>query len=145
VQVNDKKKTPGQIRSSVVSQALSKPPNFLSFRVRFSLSSLQKYTYYLRTGIGDKNILDAYGINVNLDLPAVGTNLRTRSFPHFLYHASLPTCSQRFAKSFLYKLGCIMVSPQDHFWVPFIAETDPKYESVEVLSDPARAAAEWKV
>jgi hypothetical protein len=38
-----------------------------------------------------------------------------------------------------------MVSPQDHFWVPFIAETDPKYESVEVLGDPARAAAEWKV
>ncbi|KAJ7860375.1 GMC oxidoreductase [Mycena olivaceomarginata] len=55
------------------------------------------------SGIGDKNILDAYGINSS-DL-----------------------------------------FPEDHFWVPFIAETDPKYESVEVLGDPARAAAEWKV
>ncbi|KAJ7627823.1 alcohol oxidase [Mycena polygramma] len=33
---------------------------------------------------------------------------------------------------------------QDHFWSPFVTETDPKYESVEVLGDSARAAEEWK-
>ncbi|KAJ6597795.1 alcohol oxidase [Mycena vulgaris] len=34
---------------------------------------------------------------------------------------------------------------QDHFWCPYVAETDPKYESTEVLADPARAAKEWKL
>ncbi|KAJ7860380.1 glucose-methanol-choline oxidoreductase [Mycena olivaceomarginata] len=29
------------------------------------------------SGIGDKNVLNAHGIGVNLDLPAVGSNLRT--------------------------------------------------------------------
>ncbi|KAJ6537710.1 hypothetical protein B0H19DRAFT_1382431 [Mycena capillaripes] len=33
---------------------------------------------------------------------------------------------------------------QDHFWSPFVTEVDSKYESVEILSDPARAAEEWK-
>ncbi|KAJ7627826.1 alcohol oxidase [Mycena polygramma] len=33
---------------------------------------------------------------------------------------------------------------EDHFWSPFVTEVDPKYESAEVLSDPARAAEEWK-
>ncbi|KAF8211107.1 GMC oxidoreductase-domain-containing protein [Mycena galopus ATCC 62051] len=37
------------------------------------------------SGIGDKNILQAHGIHVNLDLPAVGTNLRKSSILfHFL-------------------------------------------------------------
>ncbi|KAJ7482022.1 alcohol oxidase [Mycena latifolia] len=34
---------------------------------------------------------------------------------------------------------------QDHFWSPYVAETDPKYESIEVLNDPVRAAEEWKL
>ncbi|KAK7050312.1 GMC oxidoreductase [Favolaschia claudopus] len=34
---------------------------------------------------------------------------------------------------------------QDHFWSPFVTETDTKYESVEIMSDPARAAREWKI
>ncbi|KAJ7173929.1 alcohol oxidase [Mycena crocata] len=67
------------------------------------------------SGIGDKKVLDAHGIDVKLDLPAVGTNLRS--------HPIL----------------------QDHFWSPFVTETDPKYESAEVLGDPARAAKEWKI
>jgi hypothetical protein len=32
---------------------------------------------------------------------------------------------------------------QDHFWCPYVTETDSKYESVEVLKNPARAAEEW--
>ncbi|KAF8140819.1 alcohol oxidase [Mycena galopus ATCC 62051] len=34
---------------------------------------------------------------------------------------------------------------QDHFWSPFVLETDSKYESAEVLTNPARAAEEWKL
>lgn len=61
------------------------------------------------SGIGDKDVLEAHGVQVHLDLPGVGTNL------------------------------------QDHFWCPFVVETDPQYESVEVLNNPARAAEEWKL
>ncbi|KAJ7763563.1 alcohol oxidase [Mycena maculata] len=61
------------------------------------------------SGIGDKTLLEALGIDVNVDLPGVGTNL------------------------------------QDHFWCPFVLETDPKYESLEILNNPVRAAKEWKV
>ncbi|KAJ7692901.1 alcohol oxidase [Mycena rosella] len=34
---------------------------------------------------------------------------------------------------------------QDHFWCPYVAETDLKFESIEVLQDPLRAAEEWKL
>ncbi|KAJ7019863.1 alcohol oxidase [Mycena alexandri] len=34
---------------------------------------------------------------------------------------------------------------QDHFWCLFVSETDSKYESVEVLNNPVRAAEEWKL
>ncbi|KAJ6524835.1 GMC oxidoreductase [Mycena capillaripes] len=34
---------------------------------------------------------------------------------------------------------------QDHFWCPYVTETGSKYESVEVLKNPARAAEEWKL
>ncbi|KAJ7793141.1 alcohol oxidase [Mycena olivaceomarginata] len=34
---------------------------------------------------------------------------------------------------------------QDHFWCPYVTETDSKYESVEVLKNPARATEEWKL
>ncbi|KAJ7473442.1 alcohol oxidase [Mycena latifolia] len=34
---------------------------------------------------------------------------------------------------------------QDHFRTVFVAETDSKYESAEVLKDPVRAAEEWKL
>ncbi|KAJ7171994.1 alcohol oxidase [Mycena filopes] len=33
----------------------------------------------------------------------------------------------------------------DHFYAAYVAETDPKYESMEVLKDPARAAEEMKL
>ncbi|KAJ7649046.1 alcohol oxidase, partial [Mycena polygramma] len=53
--------------------------------------------------------------------------------PLCLYHSPLQN-----------ELSFIRLSSQDHFWSPFVTETDPKYESVEVLGDPARAAEEWK-
>ncbi|KAJ7226613.1 GMC oxidoreductase [Mycena rebaudengoi] len=34
---------------------------------------------------------------------------------------------------------------QDHFWCPFVAETNPEYESLEALQDPVRAATELRV
>lgn len=34
---------------------------------------------------------------------------------------------------------------QDHLYCAFVAEADPKYESREVLRNPARAAEEWKL
>ncbi|KAJ7118028.1 alcohol oxidase [Mycena crocata] len=34
---------------------------------------------------------------------------------------------------------------QDHFWLPYIAETDSKYESIEVLRNPDRATEEWNL
>ncbi|KAJ7302951.1 alcohol oxidase [Mycena albidolilacea] len=72
----------------------------------------------LSAGIGDKNVLNAHGIGVNTDLPAVGSNLPELDSQLLL---------------------------QDHFWIPLIMETDSKYESLEVLGDPARAAEEWKL
>jgi hypothetical protein len=46
------------------------------------------YNYYPQTGIGDKNVLDAHGIDVKLDLPGVGANLEPIFFRvHFLYRA----------------------------------------------------------
>ncbi|KAK6971337.1 GMC oxidoreductase, partial [Favolaschia claudopus] len=42
-------------------------------------------------------------------------------------------------------VGNNLLIEQDHFWSPFVTETDTKYESVEIMSDPARAAREWKI
>ncbi|KAJ6455580.1 alcohol oxidase [Mycena vitilis] len=75
------------------------------------------------SGIGDKAVLAAQDIEVKVDLPGVGANLRELSV------------------LLLIELTC---ASEDHFWSPFVTETDPKYESVEVLRDPARAAEERK-
>ncbi|KAJ7651466.1 alcohol oxidase [Mycena polygramma] len=34
---------------------------------------------------------------------------------------------------------------QDHYYCAYVAETDPKYESREVMRNPVRAAEEWKL
>ncbi|KAF7341597.1 GMC oxidoreductase [Mycena sanguinolenta] len=67
------------------------------------------------SGIGDKTVLEAHGVDMRLELPGVGKNLRSYSFL------------------------------LDHFWSPFVSETNAKYESAEVLKDPARAAQEWQI
>ncbi|KAJ7766704.1 alcohol oxidase [Mycena metata] len=54
------------------------------------------------SGIGDAKLLRSLGIDVLLDLPGVGNNLRTFQL--------------------------------DHFYCSYVAEADPKYESLEVLA-----------
>ena len=59
------------------------------------------------SGIGDKNILEAFDVPVLLDLPGVGNNL------------------------------------QDHYTSSYVVEIDSRYESLDMLLDPAHAGQEF--
>lgn len=69
-------------REIIVSAGPVKTPQFLELSGVFKPASDQKFAFSQFLGVGNSSILSQYGIEVVLDLPAVGENLQVLKFDY---------------------------------------------------------------